>query len=148
MILCSPETERKVIKQLRYKLAGRSCCIMDGGAFLLCSRFSQPGDLVYTIIGCRVPLILRRNVDSQYSIVGPCYHSRYMCGEVLLGKLPAGWKYEFEPYKRMPVFIEKVTSSYLMAGIKVALMIIAARGGTTPNGNQVQREHGVIQGSI
>ncbi|KAI1408958.1 heterokaryon incompatibility protein-domain-containing protein [Hypoxylon sp. FL1857] len=106
-ILCSPETERKVSREILEKFAGRSCRRMDDGAFLLSSRFPQPGDLVYIILGCRVPLILRRNVDSEYSIVGPCYHSRYMCGEALLGELPAGWSYKFKPDERFAMFINE-----------------------------------------
>ncbi|KAI1137103.1 heterokaryon incompatibility protein-domain-containing protein [Hypoxylon sp. FL0543] len=90
-----PEAEENILlKRTGHVFQGRSCRKIDGSAFLLSSHCCQPGDLIYTILGCSVPLILRTNGESQYSVVGPCWHSGYMSGEALLGELPAGWSCE------------------------------------------------------
>jgi len=50
----------------------------------------QPGDQVWVLIGCSIPLVLRSCEKSQtYEVIGECYLDGYMSGEALKD-LPAG----------------------------------------------------------
>ncbi|KAI8716315.1 HET domain-containing protein [Fusarium sp. LHS14.1] len=67
---------------------GRSLLWTDHGYLGLCPAGSQPGDVIAVLLGCDVPLALRLNESWAYEVVGQCYVSGFMDGEVILGGLP------------------------------------------------------------
>ncbi|KAI1155632.1 HET-domain-containing protein [Nemania diffusa] len=56
-----------------------------------------PGDEVFIILGCTIPMVLRRTPTGEYEVVGNCYVHGIMDGEALLGVLPHPWKVEIYP---------------------------------------------------
>ncbi|KAI0469545.1 HET-domain-containing protein [Xylaria cf. heliscus] len=55
----------------------------------MCS--SRPGDQIFVVLGCTLPLIMRQNVDGTYQVIGDCYFSGVMDGEAILGELDSSW---------------------------------------------------------
>ncbi|KAJ2995802.1 hypothetical protein NUW58_g1169 [Xylaria curta] len=52
----------------------------------------QPGDEVYIIPGCEVPMALRPTADGPHRVVGDCFVHGIMDGEAVLGRFPPNWK--------------------------------------------------------
>jgi hypothetical protein len=50
------------------------------------------GDLVCVLLGCNSPLLLRKNKQNEFHVVGTVYMHGLMYGEALLGHVPAPWK--------------------------------------------------------
>ncbi|KAJ8131818.1 hypothetical protein O1611_g1808 [Lasiodiplodia mahajangana] len=85
------------------------CCIftMANGYVGLFRGRLHPGDEVFIILGCAVPMILRPRPCGGYNVVGDCYVHGVMDGEALLGALPHPWKARAHPDlngHRMPLF--------------------------------------------
>ena len=54
------------------------------------------GDLLYVLLGCGYPLLLRPCKNVTYEVVGPVYVHDLMNGEALLGPLSSGWTVHYE----------------------------------------------------
>ncbi|KAI3320241.1 HET-domain-containing protein [Xylariaceae sp. AK1471] len=57
----------------------------------------HPGDEVFVILGCDVPVLLRPTSSGEYEVVGDCYLHGIMDGEALLGALPPAWSAQLVP---------------------------------------------------
>jgi hypothetical protein len=55
----------------------------DTGELCLAPFWAQEGDIVCQLIGCTVPVILRRRDDGRYTFVGDCYVYAKMNGEMI-----------------------------------------------------------------
>ncbi|KAJ8119345.1 hypothetical protein ONZ43_g3688 [Nemania bipapillata] len=55
------------------------------------------GDEVFVILGCALPVILRRTSTGEYEVVGNCYVHGIMDGEALLGAPPRPWEVLVSP---------------------------------------------------
>ncbi|KAI0113643.1 HET-domain-containing protein [Nemania sp. FL0031] len=54
----------------------------------------RPGDQVFAVLGCTVPLVMRQNADGTYQVIGDCYLSGAMDGEAILGEFGDSWTIE------------------------------------------------------
>ncbi|KAJ8129898.1 hypothetical protein O1611_g3732 [Lasiodiplodia mahajangana] len=62
---------------------GKRFAIFDGGHIGIVPNQARVGDIVAILLGCTMPLVLRRNQGSVYSVIGECYIHGAMDGEVL-----------------------------------------------------------------
>lgn len=82
----------------------------------LASKAARPGAVVCVLLGCDVPLVIRRLEASStvHLIVGECYIDSFMDGEALLGPLPTDykkvWKYIEESFGISPTYRDERTS--------------------------------------
>jgi hypothetical protein len=97
----APENERLVLHRLREMLQGMSCYQLEDGSFGLSLRGCQCGDSVWVILGCDIALALRGSYETDYSVVGPFFHTKCAFGDVLFGDMPEGWKMTFSGYVRV-----------------------------------------------
>lgn len=67
-------------------------CVTDGGRVGLAPSSARLGDLVAILLGCSVPVLLRKaeNQD-EWVFVGECYLDGVMHGEVLGESKDEGW---------------------------------------------------------
>lgn len=65
------------------KMAGRSFFLTDNGLMCLGSASAALDDLVCVPIGCRTPIILRKEEDGEYRYVGDAYVDEYMYGKAV-----------------------------------------------------------------
>lgn len=49
----------------------------------LAPLWTLPGDVVCQIVGCNIPIVLRRQSDGNYKFIGECYVHGYMDGEMI-----------------------------------------------------------------
>ncbi|KAI1869732.1 uncharacterized protein JN550_005713 [Neoarthrinium moseri] len=77
--------EREIISGL--KLRGRCGFATDEGYIGVCSVDLQPGDQVFVVLGCEVPVIARPDTAGRYQMIGECFVHGLMDGEALLGRL-------------------------------------------------------------
>lgn len=51
---------------------------------------TRRGDIICVVLGCRVPIVLRRALadETQWEVVGACYVEGLMNGEAIYGVLP------------------------------------------------------------
>ncbi|KAH7419577.1 heterokaryon incompatibility protein-domain-containing protein [Cadophora sp. MPI-SDFR-AT-0126] len=82
-----------VMAELRSMLRGRAFFNTDGGHIGMCPDSAQCGDILVTLLGCSVPLILRPRPDClhEFHVVGECHVPGIMNAEAFLGQLPLGW---------------------------------------------------------
>lgn len=62
---------------------GKRFAIFDGGYIGIVPNQARVGDIVAVLLGCTMPLVLRRNQGSVYLVIGECYIHDAMDGEVL-----------------------------------------------------------------
>jgi len=74
---------------------------------VIVSLTRKAGGIIYTIIGCNLPIILRKIVVDAYTVVGDCYIYGLIDSESLLGPLPTLWTV------RPAVRVDLLESSYL-----------------------------------
>ena len=72
-------------------MTGRTLVTMANGLLGLVPEDTRPGDIIYVLFGCDVPLVLRPDEGSTFKIVGECYVDGVMNGEPFLGELPNNW---------------------------------------------------------
>ncbi|KAG8157264.1 hypothetical protein KVR01_012972 [Diaporthe batatas] len=72
------------------------------------------GDMIFVILGCKVPIVLRRTSGGPYQVIGDCFVHGIMDGEAILGPLPRSYHIEsrddgpdFEAF--IPVYVENDT---------------------------------------
>jgi hypothetical protein len=76
------------LKRIAEFCDGRSFFQTEEGYFGIGPACVRDGDILSVILGCRNPLLLRRNDSNEYAVVGECYVIGLMDGEALLGPLP------------------------------------------------------------
>ena len=74
------------------RLQGRAFFTTKEGYIGLAPRRTEAGDQLCIILGCQVPLTLRKNEFGNHTVVGECYVDGVMDGAGLLGKLPSNWQ--------------------------------------------------------
>ncbi|SPO07270.1 uncharacterized protein DNG_09964 [Cephalotrichum gorgonifer] len=80
---------RKYLGQFRQStsMAGQKrFCVTEAGRFGQVARMSREGDSIAVFLGAEVPTVVRPTDEGTYTVVGECYISGVMDGEVLLGK--------------------------------------------------------------
>lgn len=76
----------------------RSFMVLESGYIGITDAVVQEGDLVFVVLGCLQPLILRRSSQSEgYQVVGSAYMHGLMNAERLLGPLEPTWKVGLVP---------------------------------------------------
>lgn len=80
---------RNVLSYISQTLFAFRVFTSEEGHMGIAPRWAEAADMVTIILGCRVPLLLRRSTapGEQYRIVGPCYMPDLQSGEKLLGPL-------------------------------------------------------------
>ncbi len=64
----------------------RRLVTIETGHFGFASSTVQPGDPIFVILGCSIPVILRPvDIGGRYEVVGECYVEGYMKGECVAG---------------------------------------------------------------
>jgi hypothetical protein len=97
----SSPNEILLVQALRRVLGGRACLQLMDGSFAVGPRGSQSGDLVYVVLGCGIPLVLRGKLESSFRIIGPSYYPGCAGADDILGPLPNGWKLGFDNFGRL-----------------------------------------------
>ena len=71
------------------------------------------GDRIYIILGCRLPIVLRRTQSRDFRVVGPCYARGLTDGEGLLGPIPQPWELQYRNIDgyRIPNFFNTLTET-------------------------------------
>jgi hypothetical protein len=70
------------VTQIEEVTAGRSFFVIAGGYMGLAPRFAEKGDLICVLLGCRVPIIIRKS-GTNYLIVRDTYIYGMMDGEMM-----------------------------------------------------------------
>ncbi|KAH8685379.1 heterokaryon incompatibility protein-domain-containing protein [Tricladium varicosporioides] len=78
----------KEISLLLVNLLGRRMVVLETGHFGLVPAVSRPGDEVWVVMGASMPIVLRRQKDSEvgrgsFGVVGECYIEGFMSGEAI-----------------------------------------------------------------
>lgn len=68
----------------------RSLVVTDQGQLGLAPLWVKPGDEIYVVLGCRLPLLLRPAQRGAFQVVGPGFFPQFDDGTVILGPLPEG----------------------------------------------------------
>ncbi|KAL6879465.1 hypothetical protein HDV57DRAFT_509950 [Trichoderma longibrachiatum] len=76
-------------------LPGFSFGKLTNGHFGLLPPKAMPGDHVYTILGCPAPLVLRKQENGNFTVVGSCYLNDHMEAQALLGEVPDNYRVVF-----------------------------------------------------
>jgi hypothetical protein len=58
-------------------------CVSSGGSFLMAPSPTHKGDIVCVLIGCDMPVILRKRSENHYIFIGECYAHGIMQGEAM-----------------------------------------------------------------
>ena len=61
---------------------GRVLVTTDGGCFGMGPGRAQPGDEICVLLGCSIPLVIRRNGE-EFELIGECYLKDFMNGEAI-----------------------------------------------------------------
>lgn len=71
-------------KAIETGTASRRLCVTEDGAIWGAAPSNTvPGDQVFVLLGCSVPVVLRWSSDNEYRLVGECYCHGMMDGEAL-----------------------------------------------------------------
>lgn len=77
-------------------MQGRCFFTTADGYIGLAPLETQAGDIISVILGCQLPIILRKDTHSstkpdetRWRVVGACYAHGLMCGEAIYGSLPS-----------------------------------------------------------
>lgn len=63
---------------------GRRLSVSDKGYLCLVPAYSEHGDIITVLLGCDVPVVLRKHADS-HECIGVCYVHGIMQGEAMAG---------------------------------------------------------------
>lgn len=72
---------------------GRTMLKFSGGRLGLGPRGASQGDTLVVLLGCHLPVLLRRLPDGKFKVVGEATCSGVMAGEALLGDLPPEFEF-------------------------------------------------------
>jgi len=79
------ETTLRLAEAVRRTVLGRKFFLSKSGYMGFGPRALQKGDMIYILLGCDVPLVIRR-VGKHYRLVGECFVWGLMDGEALEGR--------------------------------------------------------------
>lgn len=77
-----PEVSRDAIERIFRFHRSRRLIVTVQGHFGLGPIASRKGDLVFLLLGCNIPKILRVIIGNKYQVIGGCYLQGFMEGEV------------------------------------------------------------------
>lgn len=87
-----PENRWKTwINELSHRILYQRVFRTDRGLIGIGTTELRPMDRVVVFLGCSVPLILRKESDDHFRVIGRCYLDGIMDGEVLLGPFSKPW---------------------------------------------------------
>lgn len=86
------ERYRRYLGYVRYSLRGRHFFATKQGHIGLSPEAGKIGDQVCVVLGCQLPLLLRKMGSGNMAVIGECYIHGLMDGEALLGTLPPKWR--------------------------------------------------------
>ena len=96
---------------VRYRVKNRAFFTTKKGNIGLAPRRTKTGDLLYIVLGCQLPMVLRVNEFGNYIVVGECYLDGYIDGIGLTGKLSSNWqcveRYNPDLKNHYAVFIDR-----------------------------------------
>ena len=95
--------ENRALASLQEFLPGRSFFRTTSGYLVAASNQTKPGDLIYTVLGCRNTIVLRP-MQGGFHVVGPSYHPRFSMGEAVCGEMPEGWRAVMDVGQPGPTF--------------------------------------------
>jgi hypothetical protein len=58
-------------------------CVSSIGSFIMAPQSVRRGDVIFVLIGCDVPVVLRKQAENEYTFVGKCYAHGIMDGEAI-----------------------------------------------------------------
>lgn len=87
------EPYRSFLSCVQNAMEGRHFFTSKEGYLGLAPEAVRLGDEVCVILGCHTPMLLRREGDERYVVIGDCYIHGLMNGEALLGPLPPEWRF-------------------------------------------------------
>jgi hypothetical protein len=80
-----PEASRDALERIfRFHRSRRLMITLQGYPGLV-PIAAQPGDVVYILLGCNVPVVLRAIDDQHFKVIGCCYLQGFMEGEAMAG---------------------------------------------------------------
>lgn len=72
-------------------------CVSSGGSFLMAPFQTRRGDIVCVLLGCDMPVVLRKSTGNHCTFIGECYSHGIMYGEAM-EELAVG-KYEATEFR-------------------------------------------------
>ncbi|MCJ1445114.1 MAG: hypothetical protein MMC23_005619 [Stictis urceolatum] len=81
-----------LIRSLPYEPIGKALLATAEGYIGMVNTSAEVGDLVYFLVGCVIPILLRRNLSGTLEVVGDCYIDQFDYEQALLGPFPEGSK--------------------------------------------------------
>jgi hypothetical protein len=76
-----PEASRDAMERIFRFHRSRRLAVTVQGHFGLVPIATRKGDLVFLLLGCNVPLVLRITEGNRYQVIGGCYLQGFMEGE-------------------------------------------------------------------
>jgi hypothetical protein len=86
-----------LFKWMHTQMIGRNFLVLDSGAICVGPEGAVEGDEVYVLIGCSVPVVLRKDLKSdncESILMGECYVKGFMDGEALFANMNKKWDIE------------------------------------------------------
>lgn len=87
------EDEERLMDRLEDVFSGRLLLETRKKYIGLVPPSALPGDKIYVILGCSLPMILRPADSGHYNVVGACYVCGLNDGEAVLGPMPQGYRF-------------------------------------------------------
>ena len=117
------ESSRKIIaasfqllEVFRGYARGRALIFTKEGHIGLAPRVTQMKDIIVVVLGCQTPIVLRREQNGHYLVVGECYVHQMIAGDTLLGPLPSNWehfyRYQEQTEKFWDAFLDHERESW------------------------------------
>lgn len=102
--LQTDKDERRVLRTLQRVLPGRSVYTLQDNSIAVGPSDCKSGDPIYVILGCEVPIVVRRVDNVGHRVIGPIYIPGCADGQDVLGELPAGWETKFKTGTTVRIF--------------------------------------------
>lgn len=80
----------ELARQMLVYYYGRAMLKISGSRLGLGPRAASKGDLIVVLLGCKIPLVLRKLPRGRFTVIGKATCSGCMAGEAVLGDLPEG----------------------------------------------------------
>ena len=85
--LCT-DTLVKLLKYLLRRVPPTTIFVTEEGKLGLGPLGMQVGDTINILFGCKTSMVLRKDLNESYKVIGPVYYDGIMDGEAILGSLP------------------------------------------------------------
>ena len=101
------------------RIRGRTVFETEKGAIGLGPLSTKPGDVVFELLGCSSPMVLRPSLaePSKFTVVGECYVYGLEDAAALLGTLPQEWKVQCHIHKESRqayrVYLNKISGDVI-----------------------------------